>query len=251
MAATLRVMTFNLRRDAESDGDHRWANRRDAVAALVREHAPHLLGTQEGLPHMLRDLDERLPGYERVGGCRRGDGSDEACAVFYDATRLALVAWGDLWLSDTPGEPGSRSWGNRLPRIVTWATFRDLATGQELSCANTHLDHESEEARVRAARLLAQRVPGALLMGDFNAAPGDEVHRTLLEAGWVDAHDAHEVESGPVGTFHGFTGVTRGRIDWVLAPARHVVRSHRVPVAQGPRWASDHHPVVVEVAPAR
>lgn len=242
--SALRVMTFNLRRDIEADGPLRWANRRDALAHVVRACAPDVLGTQEGLAHQLADLDARLPGYRRVGRCRRGDGSDEACALYFRDERFELRAWGDLWLSDTPAEPGSRSWGNRHPRLVTWAQLQDRAGGDVLTVANTHLDHESETARRRAAAFLAQRLPGAVLMGDFNAEPGDEAHRILTRAGWCDAYEAHADPADPAHTFHGFTGNAWARLDWVLAPKGRRVRSHRV-VVEGP--VSDHHAVVVEM----
>lgn len=242
----LRLMSFNLRRDADSDGANRWARRRDAVARLVERHAPHVLGTQEALPHMLADLDARLPRYRRVGTCRDGDGSGEHVALYYDASRLILVAWGDLWLSDAPNLPGSRSWGNRLPRMVTWARLTDQETGVSFTVANTHLDHESAPARERAARFLAERFPEAVLMGDFNDAPGTTPWSHLLK-GRRDAH-AHV----PGGTFHGFGGVARERLDGVLLPEAWTVMEARVldePV-EG-RFASDHHPVLADAVPAR
>lgn len=244
--SALRVMTFNLRRDVAEDGANRWSERVDRVAQVVREHEPDLLGTQEGLPHQLADLDARLAGYARVGGDRHGDGTDEACAIYYAASRLRMTAYGDLWLSDTPGVRGSRTWGNRHPRIVTWARFEDLRTGETFTVANTHLDHESEEARQRGARFLAERLPGALLMGDFNAEPGDAPHRILTQAGWCDAFVANHDPSDPAHTFHGFSGDARARLDWILAPRTHRVRTHRV-LVHGPRHASDHHPVLVEI----
>ena len=237
----LRIMSFNLRRDVEHDGENRWAARRDRVASVVREHAPDVLGTQEGLAHQLADLDARLPGYERVGGCRRGDASDEACSIYYSRSRLRALAWGDLWLSDTPHVPASATWGNRLPRIVTWAMLQDLRTGKTVTVANTHLDHESQEARRRAAAFLAQRLPGAILMGDLNAEPGEDTHTILLSAGWSDA-DAREP------TFHGFEGPARVRLDYILAPRTHRVSASRV--LREAANASDHHPILAVVEPA-
>lgn len=244
--AALRVMSFNLRRDVEHDGDNRWLARRDAVADVVRQHQPDILGTQEGLPHQLADLDARLPGYARLGSCRQGDNTDEACAIYYDRSRLRPLAWGDLWLSDTPGVAGSRSWGNRHPRLVTWAQFLDGATGQSFAVANTHLDHESERARQEAARFLASRLPGALLMGDFNAEPGGDAHRILTQAGWCDAFVAHDDPSDPGYTFHGYSGRAWARLDWILAPPSHRVRAHRI-VRHPARHVSDHHPVLAEI----
>lgn len=246
-APALRFMTFNLRRDVEADGPHRWSARREAVAQLVRAHAPHVLATQEGLAHQLADLDARLPALRRVGGCRRGTGSDEHTAVYYDPSRLLLVATGDLWLSDTPSEPGSTTWGNRLPRMVTWARFTDQESGQSFTVANTHLDHESVDARRRSAAFLRERLPGAVLLGDFNAQPGDDVHR-LLTSDWHDAHEADATHDGATETFHGFTGRALVRFDWILAPPRVRVLAHRVVKERpGGAYVSDHHPVVADL----
>lgn len=238
-------MTFNLRRDVAHDGAHAWPHRRAGVAALVLRESPDVLGTQEGLAHQLVDLDASLPDHVRVGGCRRGDGTDEACAVYYRRDRFELDSWGDLWLSDTPASPGSRSWGNRLPRLVTWASLRDRASGQCVSVANTHLDHESPHARLRAAAFLTKRFPRAVLMGDFNEAPGGPVHDALTRAGWVDAGSGCEE-----GTFHAYSGIATERIDWVLVPAELRASSHRVHVSEGSVWPSDHHPVVTELVRA-
>lgn len=237
--ATLRIMSFNLRRDVEHDGANRWSARRDRVAGIVREHAPDVLGTQEGLAHQLADLDARLPGYARIGRDRRGDNTDEACAVYYRTERFDAAAWGDLWLSDTPGVPGSATWGNRLPRLVTWVRLHERATGREIIVANTHFDHESIEARKRAARFIAERLPGAILMGDLNAEPGEDSHTILLSAGWDDGQ-AREP------TFHGFEGLARVRLDHILAPPTHRIRATRVVVD---RHASDHHPILAELDP--
>jgi endonuclease/exonuclease/phosphatase family metal-dependent hydrolase len=235
-------MTFNLRRDVPADGDLAWPHRRALVAQLVREHAPDVLGTQEGLPHQLADLDAELPGYARVGRGRAHDGGDEACALHYRTDVFGLVASGDLWLSDEPAVPGSRSWGNRLPRLVTWATLLHRPTRRTVTFANTHLDHESNASRRRAAAFLAACLPGAVLMGDFNEAPGGHVHAALTRAGWRD-----EAAPDAPGTYHGYAATPRERIDWVLVPPHLVTRAHRVLVREGPRWPSDHHPVLVDV----
>lgn len=235
-------MTFNLRRDVEADGENRWSHRRDDVARLLDHEAPHVIGTQEGLAHQLADLDARLPRYRRVGGCRRGDGSDEANAVFYDPTRLLLVAAGDVWLSDTPEQPGSATWGNRHPRMATWARFTDQETGHSFTLVNTHLDHESATARRRGAEFLARRFPHAILVGDFNAVPGDDVHR-FLTSSWRDGlHDVHAP------TFHGFRGEPFVRFDYVLAPRGVLVASCRVARHRHEgRFPSDHDPVVADL----
>ena len=99
-------------------------------------------------------------------------------------------------------------------------------------------------SRMRAAEFLALRLPGAIVMGDFNETPGGPVHSALSAAGWQDSG-----EDSPTATYHGY-GLARepGRIDWVLAPRAFEVRSHRVDVRGGPAWPSDHHPVLVDLS---
>lgn len=250
MRAPLRFMTFNLRRDVPHDGAHAWPHRRHAAAEVVRAHRPHVIGTQEGLPHQLAALDADLPAYGRVGAARCGRGEDEACAIFFDATRLRLEASGDLWLSQTPDVPGSASWGSACQRLVTWARLRDRDGGREVRVASTHFDHASEEARRRSARLLAERLDGFVLLGDFNATPGSLVHRALTKR-WRDSHDAAARGHDDGLTFHAFTGRARSRIDWVLAPDGAEVLSHTV--ARDRPWGrlpSDHWAVVADVVRA-
>lgn len=241
MDASLRLLSLNLRRDMASDGDNRWSRRKQAVAALLERQSPHLLATQEGLSHQLADVDAALPGWRRVGLDRRGDGSDEHTAIHYDPRRLLLVAWGDLWLSDTPELPGSATWGNRLPRMATWARFTDQETGRSFTLVNTHLDHESAASRERAAAFLAARFPDAVLVGDFNDAPGSRPHALLTQ-------DRHDLQDGSEqGTYHGFSGTGRSRIDWILAPKGiHGVARTLVPSA-GERMVSDHFPLVADL----
>jgi endonuclease/exonuclease/phosphatase family metal-dependent hydrolase len=238
----LRLMTFNLRRDVADDGVNRWDARKERAAALILRHAPHVVGTQEALAHQLADLDARLPGFRRVGLDRQGDGSDEHNAIYYDATRLSLVAAGDFWLSDAPARRGSATWGNRHPRIVTWATLRDHVSGRDITLANTHLDHESPHARREAARLISARLPAATLLGDFNEEPGGEVHAILCGA---SRKDTTHLDRTP--TFHGFSPHARARLDWILVPAGAHVKHARVVRERDGGYPSDHDPVVADV----
>ena len=63
-APALRVMTYNVRVETESDGDDNWPHRKEAVAALIRYHAPDVFGLQECYFSMARELAAMLPGYD-------------------------------------------------------------------------------------------------------------------------------------------------------------------------------------------
>lgn len=263
-AVSLRVMTYNIRFANPGDsGRVSWENRRGKVASMIRFHAPDVLGTQEGRLHQLYDLEERLSGYEWVG-VGRDEGGDEFSALFYRTERLALLDHHTFWLSPTPTEPGSKGWDAALPRILTWARFRDRTTDDTLFVLNTHFDHEGEEARLKSAQFIAESVGGwakespVVVMGDLNAEVGSPPYEALTrggkEAPTPSLHDAKEVAEqphhGPLSTFNRFESsvIPEYRIDYVLVGPDVRVRRHG---HLNEKWdgvyPSDHLPVLVEL----
>ncbi|WP_328483510.1 endonuclease/exonuclease/phosphatase family protein [Streptomyces sp. NBC_00377] len=252
-APPLEVMTFNLR-FASAKKPNSWAQRRPVMRALLRRAAPHVIGTQEGRPQQLRDIEADLgPHYDWIG-TSRAVGDDEAMAVFYDTRRLVPAGYEHFWLSDTPQVRGSNTWGGGHPRMVTWVRFRDLrAAGRQFRVLNTHLDNASEYARVRGAALIAARIarfdPSLPLVvtGDFNTTAQDApVHDALLAAGLVDTWDTARVRGAAYATFHGYRPLVPDgeRIDWILAtPGVTVHREWTDPFAVGGQYPSDHLPV--------
>jgi len=257
-------MTYNIRYDTPEDtGAVDWANRREKVASMIRFHDPHVVGTQEGKLHQLMDLEDRLPGYEWIGVGRRS-GGDEFSAIFYDTRRFTLLDHDTFWLSATPNEPGSKSWGAALPRIATWARVRDQQSGDSFFVLNTHFDHESKETRAKSARLISETV-GALadgdpivVMGDFNAPPTAPPYEILTRSGEgappVPLRDAMEASKqphhGPVSTYNHFESTVRPdrRLDYIFVGPQLLVRRHG---HLSDRWdgqfPSDHLPVLAEI----
>ena len=255
-APALRVGTFNVRWDAPDD-QHRWDQRRARFVQLLRDWAPDLLGLQEPLYHQLEQLAEALPHYTALGvGRDDGKAAGEFCPVLYRTARFDRKDSGTFWLSDTPNVPGSTGWGNRIPRICTWACLRDCETGAELSLYNVHLDHESQPAREKSVLLimdtLRQRTSKGpvIVMGDFNVEPGDAALRPLQAKGspaLVSALGA--MHPSPPGTFHEFTGhASGGPIDHIfLSPDWHILEAS-VLTGDGSRpFPSDHFPVAATV----
>jgi endonuclease/exonuclease/phosphatase family metal-dependent hydrolase len=272
-AAPLRVMTYNIRFDVPDDGitdsTYAWRERRAPVASTIRFHGADVVGTQEGLLHQVMDLEDRLPGYEWIGVGRRS-GGNEFSAIFYRTGRLQLLAHDTYWLSSTPNEPGSKSWGSSLPRIATWARFRDRASGDTLFVVNTHFDHVSAEARRRSARLILESTDGlaggapVVVMGDFNATEDSPPYRVLTRtdsaAAGGDAgsalrlrdafHASEQPHHGPASTYNGFDGrLHEGRrIDHVFVGPRVQVRRHGTLTDRwNGRFPSDHCPVLAEI----
>lgn len=259
--AHLAVMSFNIRYGTADDGENSWPHRREAVIGVVEEHAPHVLGLQEALGFQLEEMRDALPRYRRLG-VGRADGGEEGehAAILVDAERLEVLEQGTFWFSDTPGFPGSTSWGNDLPRICTWARLRDRETGRSFAVYNLHWDHRSQPSRERSAELLAEVLAGragaaepVIVTGDFNAGETNPAFRRLLgspEPGLVDTFRVLHPDATEVGTFNGFAGVTGGpKIDAVLVSEQwEVVAAGIVRARFDGRYPSDHFPVVATVA---
>lgn len=218
----MRIMSFNLRMDTAGDKEHAWPHRIPSVRQVLSTFNPDVLGIQEGLPHQVEELDSWLDEYARIGRGRRADGSDESVAVYFLKKRFECLESGHFWLSDTPDVPGSATFGNSIPRMVTWVRLKEQGD-REWLVVNTHLDHESEPARQAGARLIADFIAEkqgdslVVVTGDFNALPESDAVQTMLGAGLVDAV-AKAGDQGP--TFHGYKGEGTVRIDYVFSDPR-------------------------------
>ena len=253
----LRVMSFNIRYDNPGDGEHRWANRRPLVASVVRFHEVDLLGVQEALDHQVRQLAEDLPGMDWTGvGRDDGKAAGEYAAIFYNRERLEVRAHGTFWLSPTPEAAGSKGWDAALPRIATWARFRDRAGGGEFLAVNTHFDHRGEQARRESARLLVERATAladglpVVITGDFNSEPDSQAYRTMAAALQDARSAAPGGPFGPEGTFGTFVphAGPAPRIDYIfLSEGVAARRSGTLSYQWAGRHASDHFPVYAEV----
>jgi endonuclease/exonuclease/phosphatase family metal-dependent hydrolase len=88
----LRVMTYNLRY-ASMKGSEAWPDRRPAMKALLKQQAPDIMGTQEGVYHQLRDLAADLPEYDWIGTGRDGGSRGEFMAIYYQRERFEPLAY--------------------------------------------------------------------------------------------------------------------------------------------------------------
>jgi endonuclease/exonuclease/phosphatase family metal-dependent hydrolase len=265
------VMTFNIRYGAAQDGKNRWALRRELVYDVIRRHRPDIACLQEALHWQLHEVLLALPAYGYVGvGRDDGKRDGEFAPILYRADRFDVADQGTFWLSDTPETPGSMTWGNRLPRICTWARLVDRAAGHSMHVYNLHLDHESQPSRERAVELLARRIDvqskGAPLIvaGDFNAGEDNPAIRFLTgeagaivsaaprrrpSSGLVDTFRVLHPDAANVGTYHRFDGTMSGsKVDYIFVPPSARVRSAEiVHNRQNERYPSDHFPVTADL----
>ncbi|TLP74222.1 endonuclease/exonuclease/phosphatase family protein [Nesterenkonia sphaerica] len=255
-APAVHVMSWNIRRRISRPSlkaADRWPQRAPRLRRLLAAERPTVVGVQEALADQAFVVQESLGERYRMLGRGRGTaGRGEGNPIIYDASRLELLDWEQFALSKRPRKAGSRSWGSVYPRIMVSATFRDLSTGRSFLAINTHLDHISAPARLRAARMLRKAVTGSglpvIITGDFNAAaeapPLRELQSgELLLDTWAAARRHLSPEWDTLARYHPPT-VSGARIDWILCSPSFQVSSAAInAVRHCGGWASDHLPV--------
>ncbi|MGE0859445.1 MAG: endonuclease/exonuclease/phosphatase family protein, partial [Gammaproteobacteria bacterium] len=240
-AASLRVMTYNTHACLGLDGralPHR-------IARVIAECQADIVCLQE--------LDV---------GRARSDGIDQAERVaahltmqhvFHAAVELREERYGNAVLSPLPMRlvqsarlPGI---GAREPRGVLWVAI-DLG-GVELQVINTHLGLRAAERQVQVEFLTSEDWLGAamqrgpvVMCGDFNAGERSYVWRTL-RARLTDVQ-VENASHAPRNTW--FARHPTRRLDHIFVSREFRVVGVDVPRTQLTRVASDHLPVVAELA---
>ena len=211
-AVLLRVGTYNIRNGySDRDTPNDWNARKDDVVALIRKMDLDVFGLQEVQPHQAEFMRQSLPDYAMIGdfrGSTRKTG--EASPVFYRKNRFAAEESGTFWLSETPDEPGSKSWDTACPRICTWVRLTDKTTGRTFCFANTHTDHRSELARTEGMKLIMKRMREfapddmpVVFTGDHNCREWEESAKI---AAAVLRDTVHATETPPVGPYRTYNG---------------------------------------------
>ena len=265
--STLNVMSFNIRYPNPGDGIHYWDNRRPMVTSIIRYHEVDLLGVQEAHLRQLNEIVTGIPELEWFGVCRT-DGSinpdpdNEFSAIIYRKDRFDRLDGNTFWLSETPDVIASTGWDAALPRIVTWAKFKDRETGKIFFHFNTHFDHMGIQARNESAKLLQEKINTiagdvpVIITGDFNCSDTDPPYLTLTnKESAYQLTDALRISQclhhGPMSTFAGnfeASGLIDHRIDFIFVRNNVRVLKHAI---LSDSWngnlASDHLPVIARV----
>ncbi len=259
-------MTYNIRLPNLGDGDNYWDHRRLLVASMIQFHEADLIGVQEAHRRQLDEISSDLPGFGWLG-VSRSDGSqnpnpdNEFSAIMYRVDRFELLDGNTFWLSETP-DLVSKGWDAALPRIVTWAKFKDKLTGRIFFHFNTHFDHMGVTARNESAKLIVASIEtiagnhSVVLTGDFNCSDKDIPYQTISSSTMPDhLTDAMIVSRtkhhGPITTFAGdfrISGLIDHRIDYIFVKNNVEVLRHAILTDN---WngvlASDHLPVFAEI----
>lgn len=256
MASPFKVMTFNVRCEWPGDEANAWAVRSGSCIQTVEKYSPDILCLQEGQAAHWHDFSTGLAAYRGERGAEYNNNEPFAyTSILWRKERFKLVQAGHFWLSETP-EEHSGSWGTACLRSASWVRLQDEAG--ELVALNTHLDHVSEEARQKGAKLIAARMADqgvpVIVAGDFNCEPASPAYKELLAAGYRDSFsEAGKKDGNAEFSWHNLQGTRQphaSRIDWVLLqPAGGEMKAIACDIIRdsyGGRYPSDHFPVVAE-----
>ena len=252
----LTVMSFNIRYGTAKDGENAWPVRQAMVFDVIRDQDADVIGLQEALDFQIDEILDAAPAYASIGvGRDDGAARGEFAAILFRKKRFRIADAGTFWFSDTPAVVASKSWGNNITRICTWARLIDR-DGRGFYVYNVHLDHESQPSRERSTQLLRARVDArpvrtdpVVITGDFNVGEENPAIATLIGP-FVDTFRVVRPTEKPSGTFTAFkVGTVDGeKIDYVLAqPRTDVLSADIVRFSRGGRYPSDHFPVVARI----
>jgi endonuclease/exonuclease/phosphatase family metal-dependent hydrolase len=253
----LCLVSCNIRFDNPADGANAWPFRRELLARILLTHGPSLISTQEGRYPQLLDLESLLGDFTLLDHHRSWIGERMYPSIYLRNTNFEKLLSGDLWLSETPGIPESRSFDSLFPRLLTWALIQPKNTTHRLLVVNTHLDHVKPQTRLGQINVLIQEIKRVwdqqshlIIMGDFNDSPTSEVRKILLTAfpSLLDAwnlHNQHEETS-----HHAFNGEIQNgsRIDWILVDKRlRVLGCFMDKTNHNGLYPTDHFPIICKL----
>ena len=263
---SLKIMSFNIRRGTRRDGRNSWMFRRHLVHEVFSRYRPDVLGLQEALGFQIGEIRSMLPGYEMSGMQNSGGAQVLHNAIFFNADRFVLAEQGIFWFSDTPDIPGSKGWGNIMPRTCAWVRLIDKGSKQPFYFYNIHLDHLSPRSRGKSVVLLMQRIQARsypddfILTGDFNAreksAPIKYLKGKILlnikSEGKVsnpdplrDTFRVRYPNLRKAATFHGYRRFFfRFKLDYTFVPASiRVIEAKIIQLCLKKCYPSDHFPL--------
>lgn len=253
---SLKMMSFNIRYDNPNDGVNNWHNRKKAILDLVLETESQIIGIQEGLFNQVEYLDSALKQFSYIGEGRDGGEKGEFSAILYNKRRLKILKSNTFWLSPN-SKPLIKGWDAALPRICTYAQFKDKETGDSLWVFNTHFDHIGEKARLNSAKLIIQKIKDlcqkkekVILMGDLNCL-GQSLAIETINSFMKDAYrNPKWSNTASLGTFNGFDSseIPWKRIDYLFSRNTEIVNfSHLLKRMENGNYISDHFPVFAEI----
>ena len=250
----ITMMSCNVRCLTPLDlGEKSWFYRADLLLSDIADQKPGIIGFQEATRWQYNYLVDVLQGYDSVIDYRDNSPMSEGCPIFYNEALYTLKDKGSFWLSETP-EVMSKDWGSQCYRICSYVILTEKASGRDFVVFNTHLDHVSDEARIKGIAVVLEKIQQfgglpSVIMGDFNALEGSETYRSATEH-FLDAQHA-AAETMESHTYQNWGNPEKfKRLDYfMVSKSGFDIERYWVvqPIHDG-IYASDHCPIVLQLA---
>lgn len=249
---TIKAMSCNVRCITNIDkGVKNWYYRADLLMDDIEGEAPGIIGFQEVTPKQYDYLVDCLPQYESEIVYRDDTKKPEGCPVFYHKDLYEKVEMGSFWLSETP-EKMSKDWGAACYRICSYMILKERSTSKEFVIFNTHLDHVSDEARIKGIGVVLDKIKAfgglpSVIMGDLNAEEGSETYNSVTQ-NFLDARYVAESTTDSY-TYQNWGNMESAkRIDYFMI-SKEGIKAQRynvVPALHDGVYSTDHCPITVE-----
>ncbi len=249
----ITMMSCNLRCWTPLDlGKKAWFYRADLLLSDIAAQAPGIIGFQEATRWQYQYMVDVLTGYDSVIDYRDDSLLSEGCPIFYNTSLYTLKDKGSFWLSETP-EVMSKDWGSKHYRICSYVILTDKTSNRDFVVFNTHLDHVSDEARIKGIGVVLDKIAQfgglpAVIMGDFNALEGSQTYLNATEH-FLDAQYAAE-QTCQSHTYQNWGNPEKyKRLDYfMISKTGFAVKAYNVvqPVHDGV-YVSDHCPIVLQL----
>ena len=253
----ITVMSSNVRCFSPTDYFKKsWFYRAKLIRDDINEVKPDIIGFQEVTWLHYGYLKDVMEGYDSVITYRDDFILSEGCPVFYREDKFELIDKGSFWLSETP-DVMSKDWGAACYRITSYVILKVKVTGKELVVFNTHLDHVSDEARIKGINVVLDKIKEfggkpSIIMGDFNAYVGSPTIKAAYES-FNDAHDVADInlQAGQKEATYQNWGakLNQKRIDFFMVSKTGIdVKTYDVlDRTHDGVYASDHFPIYIEI----
>lgn len=182
----ITVVSSNVRCCGDHDkGKRNWYYRAPLLLRTLADANADIIGFQEVKPEAYELLNTALQGYGNFIDYREECEEPEGCPIFYNLSRFDVERRGTFWLSETPDRV-SKDWGAACYRICSYAVLIKKDDRSRLAVFNTHLDHVSEEARIKGIKLILKKLNEfggmpCVIMGDFNDCENSETYKCATE----------------------------------------------------------------------
>lgn len=257
---TLRVASFNIHYlHVNEKGLKKWEKRKQAVALMIGDLAPDIMGFQEmesfGGGHSRNEniqLDYVLkqhPDYAAAAYAKDASQYPITQPIIYKKDKFEALEQGFFFFSDTPERIYSRTYNGSFPAFCSWATLKDIKNDKVFTVFNVHMDFASGSNRRKSSELIASRIAPrvksgdtVILLGDLNTSYKSKPAKYLKEIPLQFIPPAGA-------TFHFDKGIhLTSAIDHILhtpdiQPTRDIIVTRKKYTG---RWPSDHYPVAAD-----